>query len=78
MSNSILSVQHINDCIAEYMTLPSNWYSKNYRFEFVKTINGVIEKELMSELTNVVFHTLTIDETTNISVNKCLIPYFKF
>ena len=32
----------------------------------------------MSELTNAAFCTLTINETTDISVDKCLILYFKF
>ena len=32
----------------------------------------------MSELTNSAFHTLTVDETIDISVNKSLILHFKF
>ena len=78
MNSSILSVQHINDHMAKYMTLPDNWRSKNYGFEFVEIINSLIEKEVMSELANANVHTLTIDETTDISINKCLILYFKF
>ena len=78
MSNSILSVQHINDHMAKYMTLPDNWRSKKYGFEFVEIINRVVEKELTSELTNAPFYTLTINETTDVFVNKGLILYFKF
>ena len=78
MSNFILFVQHINDHMAKYMTLPDNWHSKKYGFEFVEIINRVVEKELTSELTNAAFYTLTINETTDIFVNKGLIVYFKF
>ena len=78
MNSSILSVQHINDHMAKYMTLPDNWHSKNYRFEFAEIINSLIKKEVMSELANTNVHTLTIDETTDISTNKCPILYFKF
>ena len=64
--------------MVKYMTLPDNWHSKKYGFEFVEIINRVVEKELTSELTNAAFYTLTINETTDIFVNKGLIVYFKF
>ena len=77
MNSSILSVRHINDHMAKYMTLPDNWRSKNYGLAFVEIINNLIEKEVMSELANANVHTLTIDETIDISIKKCLILYFK-
>ena len=71
-------MQHINDHMVKYITLSDNWGSKNHGFEFVEITNSVMEKELTSELPNTAFHTLKINETTDISGNICLILYFRF
>ena len=59
MNASMLSVQDIHDHVAKYVTIPENWRSKNYAFEFV-------------EMRQSAFHTLIIDESTDISVQKML------
>ena len=78
MNNSLLSVQDINNHMAEYVRIPENWQSKNYAFEFFESINVVISQETMKEIASANFHTLTVDESTDISVSKYLILYFKY
>ncbi|XP_078504219.1 uncharacterized protein LOC144762807 [Lissotriton helveticus] len=78
MNTSMLSVQDIHDHLALYVKIPDSWRSKNYAFEFLQAINGVIHCEAMAELRNTLYHTLIIDESTDISVTKMLILYFKF
>lgn len=78
MNNSLHSVQHINEHMEKYVQLPDSWRSKNYAFEFLETINYIVQKDMFEEIASADFHTLTVDETTDISVNKCLILYFKF
>ena len=78
MNNSMLPVQHINDHMAKYVHVLKNWRSKNYAYEFLECIDFVIKKEVMKEIAFANFHTLTVDESTHISVRKCLILYFKY
>ena len=78
MNNSLLHVQDINNHMAEYIWIPKNWRSKNYAFEFLESINVVISQEIMEELASANFHSLTFDESTDISASKCLILYFKY
>ncbi|XP_078530278.1 zinc finger protein 862-like [Lissotriton helveticus] len=78
MNTSMLSVQDIHDHLALYVKIPDSWRSKNYAFEFLEAINSVIHCEGMAELRNALYHTLIIDESTDISVTKMLILYFKF
>ncbi|XP_078496597.1 uncharacterized protein LOC144752589 [Lissotriton helveticus] len=78
MNTPMLSVQDIHDHLALYAKIPDSWRSKNYAFEFLEAINSVIHCEGMAELRNALYHTLIIDESTDISVTKMLILYFKF
>ncbi|XP_078522998.1 uncharacterized protein LOC144792009 [Lissotriton helveticus] len=78
MNTSMLSVQDIHDRLALYVKIPDSWRSKNYAFEFLEAINSVIHCEAMRELRQALHHTLIIDESTDISVTKMLILYFKF
>ena len=75
--NSLLSVQDINNHMAKYVRIPENWRSKNYAFDFLESINVAISHEIMDEIASANFHTLTVDESTDISVSKRLILYFK-
>jgi len=78
LNASILSVSSIHEHVAKYVEIPENWRSKNYAFEFVECISFVLKTELMTELRNSAFHTLIIDESTDISSQKMLIIYFKY
>ncbi|XP_069794897.1 uncharacterized protein [Narcine bancroftii] len=78
MNNSLHSVQHINEHMEKYVQLPGSWRSKNYALEFLEAINCLVQKDMFEEIASADFHTLTVDETTDIPVNKCLILYFKF
>jgi hypothetical protein len=73
MNTSMNAVQYIHNHMAKYAPVPDSWRSKNYAFEFVDSIDSVI-----SELRNVKFHTLTVDESTDILLTKMLILYTKF
>ena len=75
MNNSLLSVQYINNHMVKYVRIPESWRSKNYSFEFLESIDVVIRQEIIDEIASADFHTLTVDESTDISVNKCLIFY---
>jgi hypothetical protein len=78
MNISMLSVQDITDHVAKYVTIPDSWRSKNYAFEFLEIINISVQDNLMADVASAAYHTLTIDESTDISVNKYLILYFKY
>ena len=78
MNSSLYSVQDINERMEKYVELLDSWRSKNYAFKFLEIINSVVEHDIFKEIEAANFHTLTIDESTDISVNKCLILYFKF
>ena len=47
---SILSCQVINDHMSKYTKLPRSWRSKNYGFEFLKSINFVVREEVMQSI----------------------------
>ena len=64
--------------MAKCVRIPENWRSKYYAFEFLESINVVISQEIMKEIASANFHTLTVDESRDISVSKCLILYFKY
>ena len=78
LNASMLSVQSIHEHVAKYVEIPENWRSKNYAFEFVECISFVLKTELMTELQNSAFHSLIIDESTDILIHKMLIVYFKY
>ncbi|XP_069089935.1 E3 SUMO-protein ligase KIAA1586-like [Pleurodeles waltl] len=78
MNTSMLSVQDIHDHVALYVKIPDSWRSKNYAFDFLEAIDRVIRSDFMAELRSARYHTLIIDESTDISVTKMLILYFKF
>ena len=78
MNASMLSVQDIHEHVAKYVKIPENWRSINYAFEFVECISFVLKTKLITELRKSTFHTLITDESTNISVQKMMIIYFKY
>ncbi|XP_069092819.1 E3 SUMO-protein ligase KIAA1586-like [Pleurodeles waltl] len=78
MNTSMLSVQDIHDHVALHVKIPDNWRSKNYAFEFLEAINSVIRSDLMAEFCGVRYHSLIINEWTDISVTKMFILCFKF
>ena len=78
MNISLLSVQDINDHMAKYIRIPESWRSKNYAFEYLESTNVVISQEIMEKIASADFHTLTVDESTEISLSKCLILYFNY
>lgn len=78
MNASILSVQQIHDHMAKYVSIPESWRSKNYAFEFVNSINEIVQNETMCSVKNAPWHTLIVDESTDISVHKMLVLYIKY
>ena len=42
MNISMLSVQKINEHMAKYVRMPNGWRGKNYAFEFIEIINGMV------------------------------------
>jgi hypothetical protein len=78
INSSMLSVQAIHDHVAKYVKIPESWRSKNYAFEFIECINSTIRSEILLEIKNAAYHTLIVDESTDISVSKMLILYMKF
>ena len=78
MNASMLSVQTIHDHIGKNVSLTDSWRSKNYAFEFVAAINKVVADEIFTKLRASLFHTLIVDESTDIAVHKVLVLYFKY
>lgn len=78
MNASMLSVVDIHNHMAKYLALPEGWRSKNYAFEFVESIDSVVKDICMEEIRESAFHTLIVDESTDISVTKMLIIYIKY
>ena len=60
------------------MNIPEHWRSKNYAFEFVKSINKIVQEENMCSIRNAPWHTLIVDESTDITVHKMLVLYIKY
>ena len=75
---SMLSVQTIHNHVGKFASLPDNWRSKNYTLEFVAAINEVVAEEIFTELRASLFHTLIVNERTDIAVHKVLVLYFKY
>ena len=70
MNASMLSVQTMyTDHVGKFVSLPDSWRSKNYTFEFVAAINEVVAEEIFTELRASLFHTLIVDESTDIAVH---------
>ena len=78
MNASMLSVQTIYDHFGKFVSLPDNWKSKNYTFEFVAAVKEVVADKIFTELRASLFHTLIVNESIDISVHKVLVPYFKY
>ena len=78
VNSSILSCQVINDHMSKYTKLSRSWWSKNYGFAFLKSINFVAREEAMQSIRQAACHTLIIDESNDISSNKMLISYIKY
>ncbi|CAM2115696.1 unnamed protein product [Caretta caretta] len=62
----------------KYVRIPAGWRSKNYTFEFLEIINYIVQNDLMHEITLAMFHTLAVDESTDISINRYWILYFEY
>ena len=73
MNAAMLSVQTIHDHIGKYVSLPDSWRSKNYAFEFVAAINKVVADDIFTELSVSLFHTLIVDESTDIAAYKVVL-----
>lgn len=56
-----------------HVSLPGSWRSKNHAFEFLAIINSSVQDNLMVNIASATYHTLTIDKSTDFSVNKYLI-----
>jgi len=78
MNASMLSVQTIHDHIGKFVSLPDSWRSKNHTFEVVAAINEVVADEIFTEFSASLFHTLIVDESTDIAVHKVLVLYLKY
>lgn len=78
MNASVLSVQHIHDHMAKYVSMPESWRGKNYAFEFVNSVNEIVQNEMMCNVKNVPWHILIVDESTDITVHKMLVIYIKY
>ena len=79
MNNSLLSVQYINNHMVKYVRIPESWRSKNYSFEFLESIDVVIRQEIIDEIASADFHTLTVDESTDIRICKQMSDFlFKY
>ncbi|KAK0041995.1 E3 SUMO-protein ligase [Biomphalaria pfeifferi] len=78
INSSMLSVQDIHDNVGKYVKIPESWRSKNYAFEFSECVNSVVKTEMFTEIKNAAYHTLIVDESTDISVSKMLILYMKY
>ena len=78
MNASMLSVQQIHDHMAKYVSIPEGWRSKNYAFEFVNSINEIMQNETICNVKNAPWHTLIVDESTDITVHKMLVLYIKY
>lgn len=74
----MLSVQEIHNHLAKYVSLPDSWRSKNCAFEFVESINAVVQAETMEDVRNANVHMLIVDESTDITEHKMLVLYIKF
>ncbi|CAM5083260.1 unnamed protein product, partial [Eretmochelys imbricata] len=68
----------INDHMEKYVRIPASWRSKNYAFEFLEIVNCIVQNDLMHEIASAMFHTLAVGESTDISINRHLILYFKY
>ena len=77
LNSSILSCQVINNHMSKYTKLPRLWRSKNYGFEFFKSIDLIAREEVMLSTRQATRHTLIIDESNDISSTKMLILYIK-
>ena len=78
MNASMRSVQTAHVHVGKFISLPDSCRSKNYTFEFVAAINEVVADEIFTELRASLFHTLIVDESTDIAVHKVLVLYFKY
>ena len=63
MNISLLSVQKINEHMAKYVSIPNSWRSKNYAFELIEIINGMVQDNAMADISLATYHTLTVDES---------------
>ena len=78
LNSSILSCSVIINHMSKYTKLPCSWRSKNYGFEFLKSIDFVAREEVMQSIRQASCHTLIIDESNDISSTKMLILYIKY
>lgn len=60
------------------LAFSNSWRSKNYAFEFVESINEVVQAETMESVRNANVHILIVEESTDITVHKMLVLYIKF
>ena len=56
--------------MAKYTIITNSRHGKNCAFEFTEIINDIIATEQYNEIASAELHTLIVDESTDISVNK--------
>ncbi|KAL1270815.1 hypothetical protein QQF64_029831 [Cirrhinus molitorella] len=78
MNVSMLSFQQIYDHMAKYVSIPESWRSRNYAFEFVNSVNQIVQNETMCKVKNAPWHTLIVDESADITMHKMLVLYVKY
>ena len=61
LTSSILSCQVINDHMSKYTKLPRLWRSKNYSFEFLKSIDSVAREEVMQSTRQATCYNLIVE-----------------
>lgn len=74
----MLFMQEIHDNVEKYAKIPTSWSRKNHAFKFTEWINCVIKNETLTEISKSPFHTLIINESTDITTSKMLMMYVKF
>ncbi|XP_060111233.1 uncharacterized protein LOC132583632 [Heteronotia binoei] len=75
---SMVSLPKIHDHMAKYVNIPASFRNQNDALAFLECINSTVKSEILNEIQESPFHTLIIDESTDITVSKILIMYIKF
>lgn len=78
MDASMNSVQLIHKHMEKYTTVLDSWRGKNYAFVFVDCLAQVTTKHVVTAIQEAPFHTLIVDESTDVSTSKMLALYIKY
>lgn len=69
LNRSMLAAQEIHDYVENFVKIPASWRSKNYACEFTECINIVVKNQILTEIREFPFHSLIIDESTDITTS---------